>query len=167
MGPARTPPPRGRDVIALRDGDRADAALCFAIYREAVLSGAAPLYTEAERGAWCPTDDDGGWIADRLAAGRTWIAETGATPLGFLTATREGHLDLFFVMPGARRTGVAPALYDAFTEWADAQGIATRTTHASHLARAFLERRGWTVTRQEVVPRNGIDLVRWHMERSV
>lgn len=148
--------------MRLREGGPEDRAACFAIYREAVLNGATH-YSEAEREAWTPPDDDGLWMKSRLAEGITWIAEVGGLPAGFLTTTPDGHLDLFFVRAEHHGTGLAATLYDRFLGWADDAGRRTLTTFASHHARRFLEPRGWKVIEDETTLRNGVPLTRWRM----
>lgn len=148
--------------MSLREGGPEDRGACFAIYRDAVLNGAS-LYTDAERTAWTPPDDDGLWMESRLTEGVTWIAEAGGRPAGFLTATPAGHLDLFFVRAAHHGTGLGTALYDRFLGWADDTGQATLTTFASHHARRFLEPRGWSVVEKETAIRNGVPLSRWRM----
>ena len=147
--------------MILREATPGDAGSCFAIYRDAV--DGATLYSAEERRAWAPPDDDGAWMAPRLAAGRTWIADRDGAPAGFLTAMPGGYLDFFYVRPAQRGKGVAPALHARFLDWAEAEGHRTLTTDASHHARRFLEPRGWSVVEKEVVMRNGIPLTRWRM----
>ena len=143
----------------------ADVAGAIEVYLDAVHNGTAPHYSEAERAAWAPRDgnyDHGEWTG-RLADGRTWVAETGATLQGFATLTRAGHLDLLFVRPGAWGAGVAGALYDRLLDDARDLGLTRLTTDASHLARRFLERRGWTVEAEERALRHGVRITRFAM----
>ena len=50
MGPTRTQTPRGRDMtLSVRRFRPADAAATREVFAEAVLVGAAPRYSEAER----------------------------------------------------------------------------------------------------------------------
>ncbi|MGI1661131.1 GNAT family N-acetyltransferase [Palleronia sp. KMU-117] len=140
-----------------------EVALTYAIYRDAVRIGATPFYTEVQRRAWVPSDGMEDWWPDRVLGGTTWV-DAGATGLdGFLTYI-DGHLDLFFVRPAARRGPTAPALYDRMLAHARAEGRRRLTTHASHLARRFLERRGWQVVAREETERGGVLLERFAME---
>lgn len=139
-----------------------EVAETYAIYRDAVRVGAAPFYTEEQRRAWVPSDAMEDWWPDRVLGGTTWVAEGDGGLSGFLT-WREGHLDLLFVRPEARRGPVAPALYDRMLAAARDEGHTRLTTHASHLARRFLERRGWSVTDREEIERNGVLLTRFAM----
>lgn len=144
----------------------ADAAACLDVYLDAIHNGTAPHYSAEERAAWAPPGreyDHGEWTG-RLADGRTWVAEHEGKVVGFITLDRSGHLDLFFVRPEARLLGVAAKLYEALINTARDGGHTRLTTHASHLARRFLERRGWRVTGEERALRNGVFLTRFAME---
>lgn len=138
----------------------------YAIYRDAVRIGAAPFYTEDQRHAWVPSDEMEDWWPGRVLGGATWVDEGAAGLNGFLTYA-DGHLDLFFVRPEARRGATAPALYDRMLAEARAEGRLGLTSYASHLARRFLERRGWTVVAREETERNGVLLERFAMELSI
>ena len=147
----------------IRDGGTEDAEICHRVYVDAVRNGTAPHYSRAEALAWAPSGETGAWMAQRLAVGTSWVAERDARAQGFLTVTPDGHLDLFFVRPEWRRSGMADALYQAMMGWAGQRGITRMTTDASHLARAFLERRGWQALELERNLRNGVELHRWKM----
>jgi putative acetyltransferase len=149
-------------IPAIRPIRPEDVAGTYAIFRDAVRIGAAPFYTEAERHAWAPSETmPDGW-RDRVLGATTWVAEDGAGLAGFLTYA-DGYLDFFYVRPEARRGPVAPALYERMLAEARTERRGRLTTHASHLARRFLERRGWRVVAPEEVERNGVLLARFAM----
>lgn len=154
-------------TVTLREGGAGDSGLAWAIYRRAVLEGAGAHYTEAKRRAWVGAEAEPPWMAERLGTGRCWFAGRAGADEGLLLAAglaRPGpvHLDLFFVLPEARGTGVASALYHAFAAAAGGRGL---TAHASLYLRPFLERRGWQVVRPDPTERNGEVLMRFEMER--
>lgn len=148
----------------LRTGGPADAATCHAVYVDAVRNGTAPHYTPEQAMAWAPSETVEDWLPPRLASGITWVADSGPRAEGFLTVTPSGHLDFFFVRPAARATGLSIALYDRMMGWAAETGHDRLTTHASHLARSFLEKRGWQIVDGETTIRHGVELKRWAME---
>ncbi|MEM0946917.1 MAG: GNAT family N-acetyltransferase [Pseudomonadota bacterium] len=152
-------------TLSLRPVANHDTHACLSIYLDAIHNGTSPHYTEAEREAWAPRDaahDLDAWES-RLKTGLSFLAEDEAEPVGFITMTGDGYLDLFFVRPIARRNGAAAALYDHLLTAAREKGLTQLTTHASHLARWFLERRGWTVLAPEMVERHGVSLERFEM----
>ncbi len=150
----------------IRAGGAADAAACMSVYVDAIRNGTAGHYSPEQAMAWAPTQDVEPWLAPRLEAGVTWIAWDDARAVGFLTFTSDGHLDFFFVRPEARQSGLAELLYQRMLTQSDAAGLETLTTFASHLARSFLEKRGWIVLEGETATRHGVDLKRWKMKLS-
>lgn len=151
-------------MIQIRDYSPDDASDCVAIYNDAVRNGTAPYYTAEEAAAWAPLEHDLPDWTERLGRHHTYLANSQDGPQGFLTLTGDGHLDLFFVRPAARALGTAPMLYDRMIAEAQSIGLPRLTTHASHLARRFLERRGWTVTEEERTRRHGVWLTRFRMD---
>ncbi len=153
-------------TLTLRPIAPQDIAACIDIYTDAIWNGTAPHYSKAQRMAWAPPDaarDIAAWTT-RLGTGTGVLASVGDKSLGFIVITDAGYLDLFFVRPEARGDGTAAALYNHALKAARAGGAARLTTHASHLARAFLERREWVVLSHETVKRNGVSLDRFAME---
>ena len=151
--------------LALRPFVTGDAAASIDIYYDAIHNGTAPHYALNEREAWAPRDarpDPARW-ADRLGGVHTIVAEDSGAMVGFASLLGHGHIDMLFVRPAARKSGAAAALYDGLLEAARSSGVKGMTTDASHLARRFLEKRGWRVVAPEVVTRNGVKLTRFRM----
>jgi GNAT superfamily N-acetyltransferase len=91
-----------------------------------------------------------GEIAEIVGAGLAFVAEEDGTPLGFAlarrTGSRLGRLTDLYVVPDARRGGVAAALVHAVVEELAAQGIEhldVEVTAANAGARAVYHRWGF------------------------
>ena len=139
------------------------ALRCFDVFRDAVHNGSAPHYDEAQRYAWLPEGPPGdGWLT-RLGAARTWVGEDARDLQGFIALQPGGYLDMIFVRPAMRRSGLAVDLHDAMLKDARTLGLGRLTTHASLLARPFFERQGWDVIAPETVTRDGVALHRFEM----
>lgn len=141
-----------------------EARALHGIFVEAVRDGAKSHYDARQRRAWAPDGPPPEWWHDRLASQTVWVAVGRGQPVGFLSVTPGGHLDLAFVRPSWMGGRAMPALYDAMLHWAREQGLSRLTTDASHLFRAFLRRRGWTGETPEDFDRGGVTLRRWPME---
>lgn len=142
----------------------ADAPACHAVFRAAALSGSAPHYNRAEREAWAGAEDLPETWAARLGEQTTWVAQGARARIeGFLTLGRDGHIDFFYVLPARRGTGLAGRLYDKAEGHARAAGLTGMTTEASHLARAFLTRRGWTTEARQSVIRASVPITNFRM----
>ncbi|MBS9716843.1 GNAT family N-acetyltransferase [Pseudohalocynthiibacter aestuariivivens] len=130
------------------------------IYFRAVREGTAQFYTQEQRIAWAPSEKRQKPFDAALIC---WVAEDEAQPVGFVAVEPGGYLDLAFVLPEYIGRGVAKALYCEVLEWADKEGLDRLTVHASHQARRFFLRQGWTIDYAETVERNSQKLERFAM----
>lgn len=153
-------------TVVLRRLAADEIAICHAIYLDAIHNGTALHYSAEQRAAWAPRGPVPAEWTGRMTDGAvTWLAECGdgdKGAVGFATL-RGGYLDFLYVRPDARDTGAAGLLYSAALAYARAEGHRQMTTHASHLARRFLARRGWHVVAPETVVRNGVAIERFEM----
>ncbi|MGG7644497.1 GNAT family N-acetyltransferase [Rhodovulum sp. YNF3179] len=142
-----------------------DAAATHDVFFRAVHEGAGHHYSTAERAAWAPGPGMPRDWPQRLGAHLTWVALKRRRVVGFATLGRDGHLDLFYVLPEAMGGRVAPALYDRLEAEARARALPRMDTAASHLARSFLARRGWAVLARQSVIRDGVPITNFRMEK--
>lgn len=148
----------------IRRAGAADLGVTWDIYRDAVLNGTGEFYTPEQARAWVGDDVRPNWWADRMSACTTWLHEGRNGPDGFISLTEDRHLDFFFTRPSARGTDAARLLYAEMLGHAAVRGFGRLTTFSSLYARRFLEPRGWKVTSEESVIRNGLRLSRFAME---
>lgn len=153
--------------VRIRSCHAGDAPPLFAVFTEAVRTGAASHYTAAQCAAWAPLDTMPASWPDLLAALDTRVAESGGEIAGFMAATPDGYVDLAFVRPRWMGRSVAQALHDDLLERARARGLTRLSTHASHPARRFFARNGWQVDHPETVDRNGEQLERFAMSLTL
>lgn len=66
-----------------------------------------------------------------------------------------------------RGLGVSDALYAVVENRARSQGISLLQADASHLAKLFFLRQGWTVVRENQVDMSGTVLANWIMNKSL
>lgn len=154
---------KGLTIRDFRDGE----ALALAqVFHDAVQRGAAGPYDQAQRDAWCRRPPTGaGWSA-RLAQAQTVVAELSDTPVGFMSLDMQsGLIDLAYVAPEMRGTGVAEALYAVLEGRARVAGQARLHAEASHLAERFFLRRGWRLVARQAVDRGGVSIPNARMEK--
>ena len=145
-----------------------DAGALAHVFFRAVREGAASAYTCEERAAWAPKEPEAEAWQARIAGLTTVVAEDQSGIVGFMSLnTDDGDLDLAFVLPEAKGTGVAKALYAMIENHARSRKIRRLHTRASHLARPFFERQGWTVQRENQVERQGVTLTNWIMDKTL
>lgn len=162
MGPTPIPRPR-KGHVTLRPARTGDGPALAAVFHDAVQRGAACHYSDTERAAWASGAPSDRW-EPRLLAGHTTVACHRRSPIGFATLGPDGHLDLFYVSPDWMGKGVAQLLHADVLATARAAGMPLLTTEASHLARSFLTRQGWTTCARQSVIRHGIALTNFRME---
>jgi len=158
--------------MRIRPFEPADASQCAALFYRAVHEGAAEKYSDAQRRAWAPAVPSAAAFAERLGDAATFVAEGPGAPderaiEGFMSLFDYGYLDMAFVAPERRGTGLALRLYTAIEEHARGCGISRLTTHASLLAKPFFARRGWQVAEPESVGRDGVLIPRFLMVRHL
>lgn len=154
-------------MTAIRPYRASDADACWAVYVRAVRQGAARFYTLDQRMAWAPNDTRPPGHPDKLLDQWAWVAQDAGQITGFMSLCPDGYLDMAFVAPEVMGTGVAAALYDTLIGHAQAQGLTTLGTHASHLARRFFARRGWQVVETQQHPVGDQTLERFAMSLTL
>lgn len=97
----------------------------------------------------------------------THVAETEGRIVGFMSLTKAGRLDMAFVLPKMMGTGVSDRLYAAQEQAARDLKLTRLTTDASHLARSFFLKHGWTVLAAQKARTNGHDLENFSMEKNL
>ena len=149
----------------VRDALAHEAGTLAQLFWRAVREGHSP-YDEAARAAWapeCPTAED---FAARLTGLETLVAEQDGL-VGFMSLGADGYLDLAFVLPDHRGTGVADRLYSVLEGRARARRQTRLTTHASLMAQPFFARHGWQILAPDPVMRRGVLLDRTVMEKRL
>lgn len=142
------------DTIRLAHcGDMAGLA---ALIHAAVHEGAAGAYSREQRAAWSPAPRSAAALAERLAGQIILAGEDASGLSGVFTLTEVGEIDFAYVRPDRKGDGLAGALYDAILQQARTRKLPTLTVQASHIARRFFEKHGWTLVETQTVRPNGV-----------
>jgi putative acetyltransferase len=139
----------------------ADAAGTWRVFYDAVRIGAAGHYTETELIDWAPSDQMpdgwGAWLHQHV----TYVGESDGTVenpdtriIGFFMLEGDGYLNMAFVSPDYRGSGLAQQLYAAILAEAQALALPRMTVIASRMFAPFLRRAGW-VDDPDPPPRDG------------
>ena len=151
----------------LRPYTPADSGALAQIFYDAIHTGAAAHYTQAQRTAWAaevPTPE--AW-AKRLTGLWTFVAHGPGGPIGFFSLRPDGYLDLAFVAPLAMGQGAGAALLMATESRAKTTGLTRLTTEASLAAHGFFLRHGWSEIAPQTVERHGVKLRNFRMEKPI
>ena len=144
-----------------------DAAALAALTHSAIHDGAAGAYSPEQLAAWSPKPRSADAFLKRVRGQTVLVAEDDSGLSGFFTLTRDGLLDLAFIRPDRKGDGLASRLHDAILIEARLQGLSTLSVDASHLARRFLEKQGWTLIETQNVHRDGVAIENHRMRRPV
>ena len=142
-------------VVSTRPFRDDDAAATAQIFFDSVRLGTQNYYDEAQRLAWAPRVPETATWLKRLKSQTVFVAERQGRVVGIMTLTAEGCIGMAYVAPDAIGQGIGKALYDAILSEAEIIGVPKLTAEASHLARAFFERQGWSVVKPQTVTRGG------------
>lgn len=154
--------------MTIRKYRQADAAGLAELFWESVRHGAQPHYSEAERRSWAPSVPDAGEWHERVSGMFTLVAEDASGLCGFMTLETDGHIDLAYVRPDLIGKGVAKRLYAQIEDRAYELGISLLYSEASHLARPFFEKHGWSlVATQQVHSKGGLLLTNHRMQKML
>ena len=119
-------------------------------------------YTPAQLNAWATGNVDlEKWNASFLDH-LTLVAEENGEIIGFGDMDGTGYLDRLYVHRDHQRRGVARAICDALEGAIPAE---IYTPHASITARPFVEKRGYTVVKEQQVERVGVKMTNFVMVR--
>ena len=83
-----------------------------------------------------------GW-SDWLDRNITYVGESDSTVTGFFMLEPDGCLNMAFVLPAYRRSGLAHQLYAAILAEARLRDMPRMVVWASRLAMPFFRRQGW------------------------
>ncbi|MBT0958849.1 GNAT family N-acetyltransferase [Alphaproteobacteria bacterium KMM 3653] len=149
-------------MLSVRDYRPGDAEALFVVCQEAILDGATD-YTPAQRSAWAARFTSAEALALKLAMQQVVVGLSGDQPKGLMTLDG-GLLDLAYVAPEARGSGLADLMHAVLLNRATVAGQGDLTVHASHHARRFLARQGWQARAEQEVQIGGETLENCVME---
>ena len=138
-----------------------------ALFFETVHSVNKADYAKSQLDVWAPENINPAVWCRPFLEDDTIIAEDNGKIIGFGNITKEGYLDRLFVHAGHQGKGVAKAICSALEDSMKERGISTITTHASITARPFFEKQGYAVLSENIVHRQGVELINFKMEKRV
>lgn len=97
----------------------------------------------------------------------TFIAEIDEQVVGFIDCTKAGYLDRLFVDADFQGQGIATALVKKVEAIARQNHLEKIELHASITAKPFFEHLGYQVLTRNIVTLKGIELLNYHMCKSL
>jgi putative acetyltransferase len=145
-----------------------DAGPLSRIYRAAVQTLAARLYTPDQIGAWLSIAPKPRDIAEIYGAVRTaLVCETKGWPIGFSDHNAKGHIRFLYCHPDHARRGVAHGLLEAVETSARNARISSLTSEASEAALPAFTRHGFRTVERRDVAITGVAIHNYAVEKRL
>lgn len=132
------------------------------LFYQTVHAVNAKDYTREQLDAWADGCVDLEKWNQSFSEHNTVVAIKNEVIAGFGDIDEEGYLDRLYVHKDYQSQGIATAICSELEQSVKADKI---TTHASVTAKSFFEHRGYKVVREQQVPRGGISLTNFIMEK--
>ncbi len=146
----------------------ADIPEAVALFHATVHAVNACDYSPAQLDAWAPDDDEHRRrLAEKLGSQRLFGVRENGLLVGFGSLDCTGELDMLYVSEKRQGLDIATALAAALEQEACTRGWRVLRTFASLTARPFFESRGYSVVRENIAVRRGIELKNFLMEKPL
>ncbi len=141
-----------------------DGAATLRLFQDTVRAVCAGDYSPAQLRAWIGERSLRDWTGSFFTEGRrALVAEEDGKIVGFADMTEDGYFDRLYVHKNFQRRGAATALADELERGCAAPAF---TVYASITARAFFEKRGYALLRENAVLRGGETLLNFYMRKE-
>lgn len=141
-----------------------DGAETLRLFQDTVRAVCAGDYSPAQLRAWIGERSLRDWTGSFFTEGRrALVAEEDGKIVGFADMTEDGYFDRLYVHKNFQSRGVATALADELERGCAAPAF---TVYASITARAFFEKRGYALLRENAVLRGGETLLNFYMRKE-
>lgn len=148
-------------VVPLGSTDIPEAV---ALFHATVHAVNARDYSPAQLDAWTPADDEHRRrLEEKLGSQRLFGVRENGLLVGFGSLDCTGELDMLYVSEKRQGLDIAAAL----EQEACTRGWRVLRTFASLTARPFFESRGFSVVRENIAVRRGIELKNFLMEKPL
>ena len=153
-------------VVPLGSTDIPEAV---ALFHATVHAVNARDYSPAQLDAWMPADDEHRRrLAKKLESQLLFGVRENGVLVGFGSLDCEGgELDMLYVSEIRQGLGIACALAAELEQEACTRGWRAIRTYASLTARPLFESRGYSVVRENIAVRRGVELKNFLMEKPL
>jgi putative acetyltransferase len=122
-------------------------------------------YTTEELDVWAPTPMDYERWARRLECTKPFVALKNDNVIGFGELESNGHIDCFYIHKDHQRSGIGSALMDRIEETAKSNVCAKLFAKVSITAKPFFLKKGFRVSRPNLVAIDRLMLKNYLMEK--
>lgn len=152
--------------VEIRDYQSADTEALISIFHNSVHSIENQYYSQKQLDAWAPKGNSiSNWKA-RWMKTPPIIAIINNQIAGFAEFEANGHIDCFYCHSDFQGKGVGSRMLEKIEELALIQKNKKIFAEVSINAKPFFINRGFEVIKEQVVHRNGVDLMNFLMEKK-
>ena len=151
----------------LRRAEPADLPKLSQLYAQTVQAHGPGKYSNEQIEAWSNAALKKQEFASFILDVETWVSEDELGPSGFAGLKMNGHVSSLYVRKDCARQGIGNALLNHLLQRARDHGISKVHTEASQFSKALFAKNGFIVVEEEIVDYDGVDFLRWKMERSI
>jgi putative acetyltransferase len=153
------------NTIVIRPFNSSDLSSMIQLFKEAVAAINIRHYSPEQVAVWTEVDP-ARWQA-KLEKMIAFVAEIDSTIVGFADMTHEGYLDHLYVHKDYQARWVSLHLFKAIEKAARELGLTKITTDCSITAKVPAERMGFAVIKEQIVEKNGVQFINYHMEKRL
>ena len=153
--------------MTIRKGHINDLAELQQLFVDTITNICKNDYTIEQIGAWTSSIANKQRWQDVMTNQLVLVAETNKGIAGFCTLDGGKYIDLLYVHKECQRQGVAFKLYDAIEKEAKRQGQTELSAEVSKTARAFFERVGFKIQKEQTVSIKGVELTNYKMTKDL
>lgn len=152
-------------TIIIRPYQPSDLPAVVQLFKEAVAAINIKHYTSEQVAVWTTINLEK-WQTS-LATNITLVAEANNIIVGFGDLSHEGYLDRLYIHKDYQGKFISLKIFKALEQKAKELGLEKITTDCSITAKVPAERMGFKVVREQVVEKNGMKFVNYHMEKKL
>ena len=139
------------------------------LFYDTIHSVNARDYTKSQLAVWAPEIDEINLVVwdKSLSEHYTVVAEDNNMIVGFGDMDSTGYLDRLYVHKSFQQQGIASKIFNELEQYAKDRGYSFVTTEASITAKAFFEKYGYQVIKEQQVERKDQFLTNYLMRKKL
>lgn len=149
--------------MRFRNYQASDIDQVFSLFYQTVHSINVKDYSMDQVNAWAPKNYDKAKLNQKLLSNYSIVAIKNNQIMGFADISPNGYIDHLYVSHTYQRQGLGKLLLKALEE-----SLAANTHLSSHVsitAVKFFEANGFTLVSENIVERDGIELINYYMTK--
>ncbi len=145
-----------------------DAPFLAKIFYDTIHKINAKDYTQEQIDVWAPEASlEGEKWSEKFVKTRPFVALVNEEIVGFAEFEHSGYIDCFYCHHDWIGKGVGSTLMQRIFDEARFIGIPRIFSDVSITARPFFEKKGFSVLEEQVVEKDGIQLINYKMEKFI